>query len=290
MACGRAFDRLGERMREASVAEIAHMQAVAGQEQTQRLRALGAPALHQCVAAQHRHMVRGADIIDHLDEPLVADGVGALQGELRADEHHRNARGMRRGNAGLYGGAKQRLIDADDRVVGADLPDHQPRPAGLQRALQPLQRLGGEFAADASVLDVEVGARPLFELRLEPGRIGVRGRTRPDALGRRRADRQNVVRQADPDFREGERRAVRLEGRGLARARTLFGVRGAQGEEDADSARQTRKRAGRDGSERRRWRELFCTRSNRRQRTGLMMDATVYASPTNAFNPRRRMR
>ena len=141
LGLGCAFDRLGKGMRQASVAEVAHVQAIAGQEQAQRLRALGAPAFHQRVAAQHRHMVRGADIVDHLDEPLVANGVGALQGELRADEHHRNARGARGGNAGLHGGAKQGLIDAHDRVVGADLPDDQPRPARLQRAFQPLQGL-----------------------------------------------------------------------------------------------------------------------------------------------------
>ena len=110
------------------------------------------------------HMVRGADIIDHLDEPLVARRVGGLQGELRADQHQRNARGVRRRNAGLYGGAKHRLVDADDRVVGADLPDDQPRPAGLQRAFQAVERLGGKFATDAGVLDVEVRPRPLFEL------------------------------------------------------------------------------------------------------------------------------
>src|ERR1700677_4604977 len=73
-----AFKRLGEGVREASVAEIAHVQAIARQEQAQCLRALSAPAFHQRVAAQHRHMVRGADIIDHLDEPPVADGVGGV--------------------------------------------------------------------------------------------------------------------------------------------------------------------------------------------------------------------
>jgi hypothetical protein len=90
---------------------------------------------------------------------------------------------MRRGDTGLHRGAKHGLIDTDDRVVGADLPDDEPRPAGLQRALQPVQRLGCEFAADPSVLDVEVRARPLFELRLEPGWIGIRWRSRPDAFG-----------------------------------------------------------------------------------------------------------
>ena len=79
-------------------------------------------------------------------------------------------------------GAEQVSSTPDDRIVGADLPDHQPRPAGLQRALQPSQGLGGEFAADPGVLHVEVRARLLFELRFEPGRIGVRRRTRPDTL------------------------------------------------------------------------------------------------------------
>src|ERR1700690_1907628 len=78
LGLGCAFKRLGEGVREASVAEIAHVQAIAGQEQTQCLRALSAPAFHQRVAAQHRHMVRGADIIDHLAEPPVADGVGGV--------------------------------------------------------------------------------------------------------------------------------------------------------------------------------------------------------------------
>lgn len=90
---------------------------------------------------------------------------------------------MRRRNTGPYGGAKQGLIDAHDRVIGADLPDDQPRPAGLQRALQPSQSADRQLAANPSVLDVEVRARPLFELLLEPGWIGIRWRSRPDAFG-----------------------------------------------------------------------------------------------------------
>jgi hypothetical protein len=118
-------------------------------------------------------MVRGADVIDHFDEPLVADRIGGLQGELGADEHHRNVRGMRRGNAGLYGGAKDHLIDAHDRVVGAHLPDDHPSPAGLQRALQAVQRRRSEFATDARVFDVEVRAGSLFEFGFKSGRIAI---------------------------------------------------------------------------------------------------------------------
>ena len=162
-----------------------------------------------------------------------------------------------------------RLVDADDRVVGADLPDHQPRPAGLQRALQPFERLGGEFAADPCVLHVEVGARPLFELRLEPGRIGVRGRSRPDALGRRRADRQNVERQADPHLRECERRR--------RWPRTLRFRSGTTPLRRARPPRANRTADKRPPDAQRRWlrggtcgdvAELFCTRSSGRRRTG----------------------
>src|SRR6202012_215219 len=102
-------------------------------------------------------------------EALVAHRIGGLHGELGADEHHWHARSMGRGNSGLYGGAKYGLIDANDRIVRAHLPDDQPRPARLQRALPPLQCFGGEFATAPGVLDVEVRASPLFEFRLEPG-------------------------------------------------------------------------------------------------------------------------
>ena len=143
---------------------------------------------------------------------------------MRVDENERDVRGARGRDAALHSGAEQRFVDADDRVVGADLPDHQPRPAGLQRALQPLEGLGGQFAADAGVLHVEVDACPLFEFRLEPGRIGVRGRAGADPLGRGGADRQNVERSAGAPSREGERGAVGVERRDLAGTGGLIGA------------------------------------------------------------------
>src|ERR1700733_10782924 len=72
--------------------------------------------------------------------------------------------------------ARHRLFAAHNRVVGADLPDDQPRPAGLQRALQPSQSADRQLAANPSVLDVEVDACPLFKLCLKSGWIGIRRR------------------------------------------------------------------------------------------------------------------
>ncbi len=216
-------------MRQAPVPEVVHVQAVARQERSERLGVFRPPALHPGVAAQDRNVVFGADPIDDRDIALVAGGVGARESELRVDEDERDVRGSRRRDAALDRGPEQRLVHAGDRVVGADLPDHQLRPARLQRAFETLQGARGKFAADAGVLDVEVDARPFFEFRLEPRRIGVRGRTRAYPLGRGGTDRQNVERSAGAPCREGERGAVGVERRRqLAGTGELIGARRCQ--------------------------------------------------------------
>ena len=81
-------------------------------------------------------MVSGPDLIDDCNEVLIPAEIWTDQSELRTDKHERDPRGARGRDAALYGRAEQRLVNADDGVVGADLPDHQPRPAGLQGAFE----------------------------------------------------------------------------------------------------------------------------------------------------------
>jgi hypothetical protein len=225
LGCGHALDRLGERMGEAAVAEVVHMEAVVGKHRRERLGAFRGPSPHHRVAAQHWNAVFGADLIDDRDIALVARRIGGHEPHLRIDENKGHARSPHGGDAGLHGRAKQRLVDADQSVIGADLPDHQPRPTRFQRALEALQGLGGKLAADAGVPHVGLYAGLLGELVLEARRIGVRRRTGADPLGRRGADRQNVERTADASFREGERPAVRLNRADGVRTRRLVGAR-----------------------------------------------------------------
>ncbi len=145
---------------------------------------------------------RAPIVVDDLDEPFVTRLIGILRRELRVDQQQRHAGGARRRDAAFHRGAKKRLVDADERVVGADLPDHEFRPAGFQRGLEPLQRLDGQFAADAGVPDVRGDAVVMCQLVLETRRIGVRGRAGADPLGGRRTDRQ--------DFKRAVRAAVQV--------------------------------------------------------------------------------
>jgi len=191
------------------------MQAVARQERSERLGVSRPPVFHHRVAAQNRDMVLGADAIDDGDIALVTRRVRACERELRIDQHKGHAGGAHGRDARLHRGAEQRFVDANDRVIGADLPDDELRPAGLQRVLQPLEGPCGQFAADPGVPYVEVGAYPLFQFLLEPGGIGVRGRRRANSLGRGRADRQDIERSA-ASLREGEGGAVGVERRNFA--------------------------------------------------------------------------
>jgi len=72
-------------------------------------------------------VVLGADLVDRPDKAFVARRIGALESELRIDQHERDAGGAHGGDAALDRGAEERFVDADDRVIGADLPDDELR-------------------------------------------------------------------------------------------------------------------------------------------------------------------
>ncbi len=203
-------------MGQTTVAAVVHVQAVDGQKS---LRVLRPAPSHHLETRHNRHVVAGSDVVDDLDEPFVARLVRRLQHHLRIDQHEGHVSGARRCDPGLHRGAEKLLVDTDNRVVGADLPDDEVRPARLQRRLQPLQRLDREFSANAGVADVGRNAVLMGKLVLETGRIGIGRRTCADALGRRRTDRQDVegavgavveVRQLRSGFRRRGRRAPRL--------------------------------------------------------------------------------
>ena len=195
---------------------------------------------------------------------------GAFEHELRVDQHERHVGGARRLDAVFHRRAKQRLVDADERVVGADLPDHEFRPAGFQRGLEALQRLDGEFPADAGVPDVRGDAVLMGKLVLETRRIGVA------RANWRRSPRWRTIRSPGPRA-FGPRRCP--GSRASLRVRTPTQPEHAASSARADAAAKTNAKAparrARAAAERRKengrrkaGRTCFCTRSSGRWRTG----------------------
>lgn len=150
-----------------------------------------APSLHDRVAVQDRDAVACADVVDDLDETFVARCVRTFFSELRANQQQRHASGAGRLDPAFHGGAKQRLVDAHERVVGADLPDYELRPSSFERSLKPQQRFGGKLPADPGIPDDGRDAVFMRKLVFQASRIGVRGRGRPDPLGGGRSNRED---------------------------------------------------------------------------------------------------
>ena len=171
------------------------------QQRSQRLGAFRAPALHHRVAAQHRDVVFGADLVDDRDIALVAT---RRRGSCRV-----NCGSMR-----TSGTPAARAAATPLSTVARNSASSTPTIASLVPTCQITSRAQPDFSALFSRSRVLAASSPptpafftskstpvaLFEFLLEPGRIGVRGRTGADPLGRGGADRQNVERRADPPF------------------------------------------------------------------------------------------
>ena len=182
------------------------MQTIFGKQG--RERAALRERLHREIALRDGNASRRANRIDNLGIRTHLRSRGLAYSVLRIDKHNRRA-----GNTGgvhpdFDKTADTRGVDADKGIVGADLPDHQLRPAALNCRLQARQRRLGHFAADAGVAHFDLGPAERLEIGSEPRRVGRVFRRSAYALGRRRTDGENVQRLGLVDARKMERNLV----------------------------------------------------------------------------------
>ena len=163
-------------------------------------------------------MQRHADVVNDGGVAGIARVVRMPRRILRVEQDDRHL--MRAGSRDALGdaGAKAGFVNFRQRVVGADLPDHQFRPACIERRLETRKRRLGDFAADPRIADIRIDARPGAQSRAESGGVGAIRRRRADALGRGRTDGENVQRIVRRRGVQSEFRAVVGIGGGLDRA------------------------------------------------------------------------
>ncbi len=212
------------------------MEAVGSERRFEGRGRFGRPGFHHREAGKDRNALGGADVGDDRDIRLEAREILDAEVELWVDEHDRHPPGLRRGDAGGKVGAKSVEVDADDGVVGADLPNDQVGRILGEKGKQTLEGRVAGFAADAGVDYVRLDAPVILQPRLELGGVGGVGARRADALGRGRADRQDAQRSAVGGFIEARLGAVLGKG---GRCGRRAGLRPA-------GARRQRVKANRD--------------------------------------------
>ena len=203
---------------------------------------------------------------------------GGLGGELRVDQEEGDPGRPRRRDPAFDRRTERRLVDPGQRVVGADLPDHELGPAGLQGGLEALQRGCGHLAADARV---PYGRGRLLTRQLvrEDCWVGVSRGARADPLGGRRANGENVEDAIGAALQIGEPDAGRLERRRLGgtfvRPHGQARKRGETRDRSCEKGQATPKRtaADRGGT------GLFRHSIERARAKRAATPAIVYASP-----------